>query len=77
VLADPKVTLPEVIAVSACHLNGLYLDCDYFADFRALEPIDRAGYSIFIYDLKDPGVQRALGTARSLWRERESGVIAR
>ena len=42
----------DVVAVSATHLQGVYVDPEdraLLARFRALEPIGRAGWSIFIY----------------------------
>jgi hypothetical protein len=42
----------DVVAVSATHLQGVYVDPEdraLLARFRALEPIGRAGWSIFVY----------------------------
>ncbi len=56
------------LAVSATFLQGLYLPGDPFATLRALSPAARAGYSIFLFSLKDPAVQNALATARKAGR---------
>jgi hypothetical protein len=42
----------DVVAISATHLQGLYLDAEMrplMAEFRRREPIATIGHSIFIY----------------------------
>jgi hypothetical protein len=56
----------EWLAVSATFLQGLYLPGDPFAALRALSPTARAGYSIFLYSLKDPAVRNALAEAQRI-----------
>lgn len=46
------------IAISATFLHGIYLDDDFFAEFRKL-PAERAGYSIFVYSVDNPEVRQA------------------
>ena len=49
------------IAISANHLNGLYvLPPDTFDEFRRIPPSYRAGYSIFLYKTDRADVQRAM-----------------
>ncbi|QDT42641.1 hypothetical protein Pan241w_27280 [Gimesia alba] len=62
-----KETLPDDIdrwsslALSVNHLQGLYTQGkDPFEGFRSLKPLKRAGYSIFLYDLKTPEAKQAL-----------------
>jgi hypothetical protein len=46
------VTAGELVAISATSLQGVYLEGaqrHLMHRFRALEPIDRVGYSIFIF----------------------------
>jgi len=48
----PQRPPPGVYAISATHLQGVYLpDPDTYAWFREREPVAKAGYSIFIYDV--------------------------
>lgn len=56
------------LAVSATYLHGLYLGGDPFAELRGIEPDARAGYGIFVYDLRRPEVRRAYLTARAASR---------
>jgi hypothetical protein len=66
------------LAVSATHLQGLYLGAgDPFAPFRALEPDDRAGFSILLYDLASPEARRAYDAARAAQPPKESSTSAR
>ncbi len=51
------------IAISATNLDGVFLGSDPFADFRALTPGDRAGYSILLYPTSREDVRRAMATA--------------
>jgi hypothetical protein len=45
----------DALALSVTSLQGVYLfGQDPFAEFRAVKPVGRSGYSIFIYDLRDP-----------------------
>jgi hypothetical protein len=56
------------LAISATELQGVYaLTTERIELFGPL-PSARAGYSIFMYDLKDPRVRKALAIAR---RQRE------
>lgn len=62
----------DVLAISATYLSGAYSEgVDPFRDFRALEPMARAGYSILLYDLRTASGRQALETAlrRSVCRE--------
>jgi 4-amino-4-deoxy-L-arabinose transferase-like glycosyltransferase len=54
----------DVVAISATHLQGIYLGGDFFAAFREIEPAARAGWSIFLYRLSDPRARAALAEAR-------------
>ena len=66
------------LAVSATFLQGLYLPGDPFATLRALSPAARAGYSIFLFSLKDPAVQNALAEAQRTARSAQgTGVGGR
>ena len=51
------------VAISATYLDGMYLDTDPFAPFRAIPPSDRAGYSILLFAADRADVQRALHEA--------------
>jgi len=51
------------IAISTTYLNGAYIGHDPFVDFRSIAPSDRAGYSIFLYDMRRREVQEALASA--------------
>ena len=51
--ADPA---PGVYAISATNLQGVHFaDHDQFAWFREREPLDKLGYSIFLYDVPAHG----------------------
>lgn len=65
-----KESLPDdlenwkYLALSANYLQGLYTQVDDpFAGFRSLDPVKRAGYSIFLFDLTTPEAQQALQQA--------------
>ncbi|MFO7678685.1 MAG: hypothetical protein R6X34_01415 [Chloroflexota bacterium] len=52
----PHDPAPGLYAISATTLQGVHFtDHDRFAWFRAQEPVDKVGYSIFIYDVKEQG----------------------
>ena len=51
------------VAISATNLDGVFLGRDPFADFRALTPDGRAGYSILLYPTSREDVRRAMATA--------------
>lgn len=66
VLADPLPRLPRpaseyrLLAVSATHLQGVYSEGqDPFRPFRTARPVARAGFSIFVFDLDEPGLRDA------------------
>ena len=44
-------------AVSVTLLEGLYVGTDAFAWLRGRKPVDRIGYSIYIYDLRSPATR--------------------
>jgi hypothetical protein len=44
-------------AVSATLLEGLYLGPDAFAWLRERKPVDRIGYSIYIYNFRNPAAK--------------------
>ncbi|MCA9017654.1 MAG: hypothetical protein KDA77_20185, partial [Planctomycetaceae bacterium] len=74
-----KESLPEksdqwnCLALSANHLQGLYTQGkDPFAGFRSLNPMKRAGYSIFLYDLTTPEAKQALQEAIMILREMQA-----
>ena len=49
---ESKIRKGDVVAISATHLQGLYLDPDMLplmAQFRARVPVATIGYSIFVY----------------------------
>ncbi len=51
--ADPA---PGIYAISATNLQGVHFnDHDQFAWFRAREPMDKLGYSIFLYEVPAGG----------------------
>ena len=43
-----------VLAVSATYLQGVYVPPARFAWLRQREPTARVGYSIYVYDLRQP-----------------------
>ncbi len=48
----PHDPAPGFYAISASNLQGvLFQDHDRFAWFREREPVDKVGYSIFIYEV--------------------------
>jgi hypothetical protein len=54
--ARGRAGLDEYVAISATLLNGQYVDPQWFAWLRPLTPVERIGYSIYVYDLrKHPG----------------------
>jgi len=56
--ADPA---PGIYAISATNLQGvLFQDHDLFAWFRGQEPMEKIGYTIFIYDVPPHGRPAAL-----------------
>lgn len=68
----PTARAADVLAISATHLAGAYgEERDSFCAFRRLEPIDRAGYSILLFDLNSDAGSRALEIA--LKRNRAAG----
>jgi hypothetical protein len=49
---------PGIYAISATNLQGVHFaDHDQFAWFREREPIDKLGYSIFLYEVPPTGEQ--------------------
>jgi hypothetical protein len=53
-----------VFAISTTRLQGTYHRySDPYRDFRAIEPMSKAGYSIWLYDLRQPEVLDALKAA--------------
>ncbi|MDP1796046.1 MAG: glycosyltransferase family 39 protein [Planctomycetaceae bacterium] len=52
--ADPAEFPPGWYAVSVNHLHGYDDPGGRFTSFLALEPVDRAGYSILIYEIAEP-----------------------
>lgn len=54
----------DVLAVSATNLVGACAEGpEVFRDFRHIEPLARAGYSVFFFDLRTPAGARALQAA--------------
>lgn len=63
-LADgPPQDAREVFVISATYLQGVFLCGDPFAKLRAIEPIDRIGYSLLAYDARQDDVRRILREA--------------
>lgn len=56
------------IAISTTLLDGVYVG-DAFAAFRAIEPSDRAAYSILLYDLARPDARQAFETTAAKLRQ--------
>ena len=56
------------VAISATNLDGVFLPGDPFADFRALGPGARAGYSILLYPTERDDVRRAMASAAARMR---------
>ncbi|OGQ62487.1 MAG: hypothetical protein A2V21_301310 [Deltaproteobacteria bacterium GWC2_55_46] len=49
---EPDIELKGWFAISATMLQGVYLpDHDFYAVFRNIEPVEKIGYSIFVYRL--------------------------
>jgi 4-amino-4-deoxy-L-arabinose transferase-like glycosyltransferase len=57
------------VAISATHLDGLFVPADVFAPFRDLAPSDRAGYSILMYATSRSDVRAAMAETARRWRE--------
>jgi hypothetical protein len=57
------------LAISATHLDGLFVPADVFEPFRHLAPSDRAGYSMLIYSAGRPDVRAAIAETARRWRE--------
>ena len=53
----------DLLAVSVTYLHGLWLEDDPFRALRAIQPVARAGHSIFVYDLHDPVVRDAVAAS--------------
>lgn len=57
----PTNPAPGTYAISATNLQGVHFaDHDQFAWFRKQEPIDKLGYSIFLYEVAPTGPEVAL-----------------
>ena len=57
----PARPAPGFYAISATQLQGLYLeDRERFAWFRARRPLDKIGYSLFVYDVPAEGEEVGL-----------------
>ena len=70
----PGLTRPveeyDVLAISVTALQGVYAEADDpFRGFRDLQPIGRAGHSIFLYDLTRPEGQKAMQEAVDKYRQ--------
>jgi len=58
---NPLRPAPGVYAISATNLQGVYFsDHDLFAWFRERQPLDKVGYSIFIYEVGSEEAEAAL-----------------
>ncbi|HKB10804.1 MAG TPA: glycosyltransferase family 39 protein [Vicinamibacterales bacterium] len=57
------------VAISATHLDGLFVPSDVFQPFREVPPSDRAGYSILMYSTDRPDVRAAMEATARRWRE--------
>jgi 4-amino-4-deoxy-L-arabinose transferase-like glycosyltransferase len=62
---DPVAAGCDWLAISATALQGAYSGSSELSDRFGGLPSARAGYSIFLYDLKDPRVRAALGAGRA------------
>ncbi len=52
----PQEPAPGIYAISATNLQGVHFtNHDQFAWFREMEPLDKLGYSIFLYDVESTG----------------------
>jgi hypothetical protein len=49
----------QLAAVSATPLEGVYVPPEWFAWLRDVPPQVRIGYSIYLWDVRDPAFQRA------------------
>ena len=59
----------EFMAVSVTPLEGVYVPQEEFAWLRDVPPLERLGYSIYVWDVRDPAVTAALaGLRRQLLR---------
>lgn len=57
----PAAPAPGVYAISATNLQGVHFaDHDQFAWFREREPMDKLGYSLFLYDVPPSGAPASL-----------------
>lgn len=54
----------EFAAVSVTPLEGVYVPRERFAWLRDVPPLVRVGYSIYVWDAHDPGVDAALARLR-------------
>ncbi len=53
----------QLAAVSVTPLEGVYISPDWFAWLRDIPPLARIGYSIYVWDVRDPAFQRAYAGA--------------
>ncbi len=51
-------------AVSVTPLEGVYVPQELFAWLRDVPPLERIGYSIYVWDVHDPTVTAALARLR-------------
>jgi hypothetical protein len=54
----------EFAAVSVTPLEGVYVPQEQFAWLRDVPPLERIGYSIYVWDVHDPAVSTALARLR-------------
>ncbi len=54
----------EFLAVSVTPLEGVYVPQQQFAWLRDVPPLERIGYSIYVWDVDDPAVAAALARLR-------------
>jgi hypothetical protein len=66
--SDAERVQPDWVAISVTHLDGLYVEDDPFASFRALTPNERAGFSVLLFDARQPGVSQAIAAASARLR---------
>jgi 4-amino-4-deoxy-L-arabinose transferase-like glycosyltransferase len=59
------------VAISATHLDGLFVNGDPFEPFRSIPPSARAGYSILLYQTSRADVREAMAAAARRWRAAE------
>jgi Dolichyl-phosphate-mannose-protein mannosyltransferase/Alg9-like mannosyltransferase family len=55
----------EFAAVSVTPLEGVYVPQEQFAWLRKVPPLERVGYSIYVWDVHDPAVVAALAQLRN------------